>query len=467
MPSSKVEAVEVMAEQSWLITKLTVQLLWALRMSRKWIWMALRLVAFVVFLLPALLRMVYYWALDTHVHKNIIYGRNGRNLLDVYTVPSDQIAKLSTLRPQKHKRVHNSVHNSVHTSSPAQRDQDETKPRTTTTKNHPVVVFLTGGAWIIGYKAWGTLLGRALSAMGIVVVMPDYRNFPQGNLPEMVDDTTMAMQWVFDNVHHFGGDPENVTLIGQSAGAHIAMCALLEQVEKRKQWLEMFDGQPHAQSIPDGASTTMAISSPSSYSTHSGVASSVATFDPTTQTQTPVLPHAPTWELRQLRSVIGISGPYNMEDSIETFHRHGFDRNVVERIMDHRIAYFSPALRFFAYSEHARAHALLHDFPPVYLFHGTADATVTWRSTDQLAQAMQSCGLRVQAELFADKTHTDIIIEDPISGRDDVLLDRIVAIIKARSPADATPLDADAVDVPPKLYYPAPLVKMARVVNPF
>lgn len=36
-----------------------------------------------------------------------------------------------------------------------------------------------GGAWTIGYKAWGALLGRRLSAQGVMVACLDYRNFPQ------------------------------------------------------------------------------------------------------------------------------------------------------------------------------------------------------------------------------------------------------------------------------------------------
>jgi hypothetical protein len=42
----------------------------------------------------------------------------------------------------------------------------------------PVVIFLTGGAWAIGYKAWGALLGLGLSAHGVLVCSVDYRNFP-------------------------------------------------------------------------------------------------------------------------------------------------------------------------------------------------------------------------------------------------------------------------------------------------
>ena len=40
-------------------------------------------------------------------------------------------------------------------------------------------VWAPGGAWTIGYKAWGSLLARRLSKQGVVVACLDYRNFPQ------------------------------------------------------------------------------------------------------------------------------------------------------------------------------------------------------------------------------------------------------------------------------------------------
>ena len=53
-------------------------------------------------------------------------------------------------------------------------------------KKLPVVVFVTGGAWIIGYKAWGALLGRRLSEQGVIVACLDYRNFPQVSYTQSV-----------------------------------------------------------------------------------------------------------------------------------------------------------------------------------------------------------------------------------------------------------------------------------------
>ena len=85
----------------------------------------------------------------------------------------------------------------------------------------PVVIFVTGGAWIIGFRMWGTLLARALVPFGILVIIPDYRNFPRVNIDGMVQDVDMSIEWAFDNVQKYGGDSKKIVLVGQSAGAHI------------------------------------------------------------------------------------------------------------------------------------------------------------------------------------------------------------------------------------------------------
>jgi prenylcysteine alpha-carboxyl methylesterase len=432
VPTSGIAVVEVVAEQSWLITKLTVQLLWALRMSARWTVCAARLIWFVALLLPAFLRMFAYWLLDPNIHKNIIYGLNARNLLDVYVPP-----KLA---------AHSKTSDSAPTS--------------------PVVVFITGGAWIIGYKAWGALMGRVLSCFGVVVVMPDYRNFPQGILPDMVEDATRALQWVFDNIHLFGGDRDNVTLIGQSAGAHISMCALLEQVERKEQmnrsrrWSRSSSVSSGTGALPLTSDHEMLLRSNSNCSNLS--VTSVESVES-------AFTRPPTWELKQIRSYIGISGPYNMEASLATFHRHGFDKGVVERIMAHRLAYYSPSLRLLAKSELREYSHALDDFPPVYLFHGTADKTVSWQSTEQLTHALEACKIPVKTRFFEGKTHTDPILEDPFSG-DEFLVDEIIAIMKERSPVDPTTgrsVFSFGEMTSTRWWYPSLLVKVARRVNPF
>ena len=82
----------------------------------------------------------------------------------------------------------------------------------------PVIVFITGGMWIIGYKAWGALLAQSLMKQGFIVASLDYRNFPQGTVGDMVQDVGVGIGWVIKRAAALGGDPRRVVVIGQSAG---------------------------------------------------------------------------------------------------------------------------------------------------------------------------------------------------------------------------------------------------------
>lgn len=85
---------------------------------------------------------------------------------------------------------------------------------------------MTGGGAIPWYS--GEALARE---MGIVVVSVSYRLGVLGNLylPEIADtnlsvhDVNRALIWVHDNIRYFGGDPDNITIAGQSAGAWYAV----------------------------------------------------------------------------------------------------------------------------------------------------------------------------------------------------------------------------------------------------
>lgn len=97
----------------------------------------------------------------------------------------------------------------------------------------PVMVWIHGGGWFSGSSV--ELLsydGENLSAFGDVVVVSvnhrlnvlgyldlsqyggEYAHSSQAGLADLV----MAMKWVHENIENFGGDPENVTIFGQSGG---------------------------------------------------------------------------------------------------------------------------------------------------------------------------------------------------------------------------------------------------------
>ncbi len=98
----------------------------------------------------------------------------------------------------------------------------------------PVFVWIHGGALVTGSSREQMYDGRKLAERGIVVVSINYRLGVLGWLahpelsPENADmlsgnyglmDQIAALRWIKDNIRSFGGDPLNVTIAGESAGA--------------------------------------------------------------------------------------------------------------------------------------------------------------------------------------------------------------------------------------------------------
>jgi acetyl esterase/lipase len=86
----------------------------------------------------------------------------------------------------------------------------------------PVVIFFYGGAWRSGCKELYRYMGNALARRGYVAVVPDYRIYPEVCYPDFIEDGALAVRWAKDNAQKFGGDPDDLFLMGHSAGAHIA-----------------------------------------------------------------------------------------------------------------------------------------------------------------------------------------------------------------------------------------------------
>ncbi len=93
----------------------------------------------------------------------------------------------------------------------------------------PVIVFLYGGRWQGGSKNDYQLLGSALTQRGFVVVVPDYSMFPRAIFPAWVKDAAQAVRWVRNNIHRFGGDSDQVWVVGHSSGAHTAVMLAVDQ----------------------------------------------------------------------------------------------------------------------------------------------------------------------------------------------------------------------------------------------
>ena len=142
--------------------------------------------------------------------------------------------------PQRQSRLRNVM-------GPAAADWDEREclnlnvwvPRAALTdgRPRPVLVWIHGGGWTSGSGGWDWYDGGRLAAEGdIVVVTINYRLAALGWLwlPEIgagnigAQDQGAALRWVRNNITSFGGDPTDITVGGQSAGAYSALCLALD-----------------------------------------------------------------------------------------------------------------------------------------------------------------------------------------------------------------------------------------------
>ncbi len=94
-------------------------------------------------------------------------------------------------------------------------------PRNSTTKKLPVVIFVHGGYWEEGNKDIYGFLGRNFAKNNVVTVIPNYRLSPNASYDGMASDVANAIQWTQANIANFGGDAEQMYLMGHSAGGHL------------------------------------------------------------------------------------------------------------------------------------------------------------------------------------------------------------------------------------------------------
>lgn len=92
----------------------------------------------------------------------------------------------------------------------------------------PMVVFLYGGNWDSGERQSYLFVAEALVSRGYVVVVPDYRVYPQVVFPGFVEDAASAVAWAVRHGKEFDGDPARLFVMGHSAGAHLAALLALD-----------------------------------------------------------------------------------------------------------------------------------------------------------------------------------------------------------------------------------------------
>ncbi|XP_026403002.1 isoprenylcysteine alpha-carbonyl methylesterase ICME-like isoform X2 [Papaver somniferum] len=310
--------------------------------------------------------VAYYYFFSSQVRRSIVYGDQPRNRLDLYLPINNDGLK-------------------------------------------PVVIFITGGAWIIGYKAWGSLLGLQLAENDFIVACVDYRNFPQGTISDMVKDASQGISFVLNNIAEYGGDLNRIYLMGQSAGAHIAACALVEKAA-------------HASAERENS-----------------------------------------WSASQIKAYFGISGGYNLCKLVDHFHARGLYRSIFLSIMEgeESLRRFSPEI---VVQDHGLNNGV-NSLPPIILLHGSEDVSIPSDASKTFADALRKVGVKTELIIYDGKTHTDLFLQDPLRGGTDQLLKDICTCIRRSEGAAST--NEEEVMLPRRRLVPEFMIQLARKISPF
>ena len=96
-------------------------------------------------------------------------------------------------------------------------------------KNTPVALFFHGGSWQYGDKDDYLFLGQGLVSEGFIVVIANYRLYPEVTFPAFLEDNAKAVAWVHKHIAQYGVSNRNITLVGHSAGAYNAVMLALDE----------------------------------------------------------------------------------------------------------------------------------------------------------------------------------------------------------------------------------------------
>ena len=91
-------------------------------------------------------------------------------------------------------------------------------------KQLPVVVYWHGGGFVLvdNLNVYDSSPRAIAKAANCIVVSCHYRLAPEHRFPAAHDDAFAAYRWVAENAASFGGDPEKIAVLGESAGGNLA-----------------------------------------------------------------------------------------------------------------------------------------------------------------------------------------------------------------------------------------------------
>ncbi len=91
-----------------------------------------------------------------------------------------------------------------------------------TAEKLPTIVSIHGGGWVYGSKEIYQYYGMSMAQRGFAFVNFNYRLAPKYKYPAPLFDTSSVLDWVVKNAPKYHLDPDNIFLVGDSAGAQLA-----------------------------------------------------------------------------------------------------------------------------------------------------------------------------------------------------------------------------------------------------
>jgi acetyl esterase/lipase len=274
-------------------------------------------------------------------HANLRFGAGAEHTLDVYV-------------PEPKAR-------------PADRNLAEPTPAGQSTPLRPLVVFWYGGRWEDGNKNDYEFVGGALADLGYVVMLPNYRKYPEVKLAGFMADAAQAALWAVAHAAEYGADPQQLYFAGHSSGAHIAALLAL-------------DTRYLAAAAAAGADAGAAVRAAAGVPPIAGVPA--------------------------VAGVIGLSGPYDFlpltDDDLRDM--------------------FGPPEN---YPNSQPIHFVRRGAPPMLLIQGLGDRVVAVKNSVNLAAALRANDVPVTLKLYPKCGHADTVaaLSVPARGREPTLAD--------------------------------------------
>jgi acetyl esterase/lipase len=243
----------------------------------------------------------------------------------------------------------------------------------------PVVLWIHGGAWLMGDRRlppgfWpaGALFQKIVDA-GFAVATIDYRHSKEAPFPAQLHDAKAALRYLRRFAQDLGIDASRIVVWGESAGGHLA--ALVGLTGGQREW-EGDDG------VPEGDTTLTAVVD--WYGVHDG-------------------------ERLELGEGLPIDPAAFPASHLETMLRPPLD------VLSEGSPYGADALRLLSPVAHVRA-----DAPPFLLMHGEADGLVPISQSEVFAAALAEVGADVEFRRVPGGDHAWLFI-DPLPLMDEAI----------------------------------------------